>query len=721
MRQYLVRRGVYPHRPGPRESEGDIKATTTSIGILLVALTLTLAIMTGVSSAVAARAPSEIAALITPPLQLGARDENLPVWTLLDGGGAPMGHVFQSVELAPIPGFAGAPINMLIAIDDDGRLLDVRLLDQNEPVFVSGLGPKPLEAFLRQYVGRSYGTAFKIATTREEEEARGTSATTTLDGVAKATASVNIVNETILAATLKVARERMSGGAPKPVATPRDDDGAFRPMTWVEMVNDGLVGHLRLTATEIANAFAGRAPPPKSTADPTFIDLWFADLGLPMVARNLLTPEGEAAVAAALADNETPILVMASGHGQLTGPHFVRNAAPDLLTMSQGDLPVGVRDADVRPRLKPDVPEPTEMLVLRINERLGFDPGSPWRLGLRVVGDPKPFAPPEVRDFTAEYHPPPELFVRPQPAADAGAPPWLETWNARAPEIAALIGYLALLTIALLNQSRLARHIHTVRPLILAVTVVFIGWWGQGQLSMVNLLAVVGAMRDASSLAAPMYDPFTVVLWAFVPLTFVVWGRGTFCGWLCPFGAMQELTSLAARRLGIHERRPSPVWDRRLRGVKYLVLGGLILTGFAAPTLADRLVEVEPFKTAVTLTFIRDWPFIAYAVGLLALSAFFYKAFCRYLCPLGAFMALAGHLRLREWIARRPECGAPCHLCSARCRYHAIEHDGRIHYAECFQCLDCVAIHDDPHTCVPLVLAHKHEHDHDVSGREQPA
>ena len=72
-------------------------------------------------------------------------------------------------------------------------------------------------------------------------------------------------------------------------------------------------------------------------------------------------------------------------------------------------------------------------------------------------------------------------------------------------------------------------------------------------------------------------------------------------------------------------------------------------------------------------------------------------------------MAVGGLLRLRRWIPRRTDCGSPCQACKVRCHYNAIEKDGRIAYSECFQCLECVSIHDDPKQCVPLILHDRRE------------
>ena len=64
------------------------------------------------------------------------------------------------------------------------------------------------------------------------------------------------------------------------------------------------------------------------------------------------------------------------------------------------------------------------------------------------------------------------------------------------------------------------------------------------------------------------------------------------------------------------------------------------------------LAEVEPFKTAIILKFVRDWPFVIYALALLAAGLFVERFFCRYLCPLGAALAIPGRMRMFEWLKR---------------------------------------------------------------------
>ena len=78
--------------------------------------------------------------LIVPPYSLGEQVNDQGVWTLLNSGGAPAGYVFETEPLAPLPGFSGAPINVLVLLDLNGMFIDARLIDHNEPIFVSGLG-----------------------------------------------------------------------------------------------------------------------------------------------------------------------------------------------------------------------------------------------------------------------------------------------------------------------------------------------------------------------------------------------------------------------------------------------------------------------------------------------------------------------------------------------------------------------------------------------------
>jgi len=301
----------------------------------------------------------------------------------------------------------------------------------------------------------------------------------------------------------------------------------------------------------------------------------------------------------------------------------------------------------------------------------------------------------------------PERYLIPAAEDQKG---WQSIWKARAYEIAALLAALALLAVVLLRQLPLVTHfsrLRVFRPLYLVFTLVFIGWYAQGQLSIVNLVALLDAARKGQSWAFFLFDPMSTLLWLFVGVSLLVWGRGTFCGWLCPYGALQELAALAGRRLRVPALHLRRAWDARLKWLKYLILLVIVGATVFSTALTDRLVEVEPFKTAITLVFVRSWPFVLYALALVLAGMVVNKFFCRYLCPLGAALALLGRLRRWDWIARRVECGTPCQTCRYRCTYQAIDPGGKVHYDECFQCMDCVAIYRSDQECAPLLLEAK--------------
>ncbi|MET0963741.1 MAG: 4Fe-4S binding protein, partial [Noviherbaspirillum sp.] len=310
------------------------------------------------------------------------------------------------------------------------------------------------------------------------------------------------------------------------------------------------------------------------------------------------------------------------------------------------------------------------------------------------------------REFSSQLRLPARFYIA--PAANDKA--WVSVWRQRRVDLALLAGGLAVLAVALARQKALTantRRYAWFRQGYLLYTLLFIGWHAQGQLSIVNLTGLLRALRDGRGLEFFLYDPMTVSLWAFVLVSLLVWGRGTFCGWLCPFGALQEFVGKLAQRLCIPQLTVRRALDARLKLLKYGVLAAILLSVFISSDLNDRLVEAEPFKTAITLNFARSWPFVLYACGLLAASAVVYKFFCRYLCPFGAGLAILGRLRMLDWLPRRKECGKPCQTCRHRCEYEAIRPDGGIRYEDCFQCMDCVLIFESEALCAPLILEKK--------------
>jgi len=160
-----------------------------------------------------------------------------------------------------------------------------------------------------------------------------------------------------------------------------------------------------------------------------------------------------------------------------------------------------------------------------------------------------------------------------------------------------------------------------------------------------------------------------------VPLIVLLFGN-LYCGYVCPFGAAQELLAY------VLPRRFRPVLRRdqmRLaRFIKYTVLAVLIVAFFLSRdrrTLAgDPLTSVFGLRSA--LAGWLAWMFGVVGAALIG-SLFYVRFWCRYLCPAGAFLSLLNHIRLfRRWV--------PAHW-FGKCQFGLTAND----HLDCISCDRC--------------------------------
>jgi len=284
-------------------------------------------------------------------------------------------------------------------------------------------------------------------------------------------------------------------------------------------------------------------------------------------------------------------------------------------------------------------------------------------------------------------------------------PFWASVWRTRWWQVVVLCVALGILTLILLFQDWLTRRprlLKVIRTGFLLFTLLFVGWYSLAQLSIIHVLTFINALLHQFNWEAFLVDPLIFILWGFVALTLLLWGRGVYCGWLCPFGALQELSFKIARRLGIPEIAIPDVVHERLTALKYVIFVALFGLSLQSIGYAARAAEIEPFKTAIVLHFNREGIFLVYALALLVIGIFSRKFFCKYLCPLGAALAIPAPLRIFDWLRRRKECGRPCQICARQCEVQAIRPTGEINPNECHYCLDCQVTYWDDHDCPPL-------------------
>ena len=212
------------------------------------------------------------------------------------------------------------------------------------------------------------------------------------------------------------------------------------------------------------------------------------------------------------------------------------------------------RDFVWRDKLELPVPEgldlaTSDVAILRIAPQAAFDPG--LAVGIFDAGDPRK-RPDLSRKSLARFHARPmrcrkELFDLPPSDDGTGL---ASIWMSRIRDISILGAGLLVLAVALARQkalTRSARRFKLFRLAYLAFTLVFIGWIAQAQVSIVWLFGLVKAIKGEGSFAFFLWDPPTLMVAVFGLVALFIWGRGTFCGWLCPFGALQEFAGEIAR------------------------------------------------------------------------------------------------------------------------------------------------------------------------------
>ena len=133
-------------------------------------------------------------------------------------------------------------------------------------------------------------------------------------------------------------------------------------------------------------------------------------------------------------------------------------------------------------------------------------------------------------------------------------------------------------------------------------------------------------------------DPFIFLFWIFIIVTVFVWGRGCSAAGPARSARCRNCSTKVGGWVGLKRfqfKVPKP-WHNRLKWIKYGIFFGLLAVSMFSMGLAEKLAEVEPFKTTFLVgLFSRSWPTPLFAAGLLGLSIFTERPFCKYLCPLG--------------------------------------------------------------------------------------
>ncbi|WP_435103980.1 4Fe-4S binding protein [Arhodomonas sp. AD133] len=621
-------------------------------------------------------------------------------------GGERVGYALLNTDYARAIGYSSKPIEIVIGIDSAGIVRGAELVEHHEPIVLIGIPEQRVRDFLDQFIGF--------------DATAGTETDSPVDMVSGATVTVLVMEDSLTWAAHQAAKQLGLGDLePMPVGadTPKrsvDMDRSPEVKDWSTLLEEGSVSETRLSVGDVNQAFTELGHPEagrrrqREPAEATFIELYTALVSVPSIGRSLLGENEWRNLRERLEPGQHAVLVAGQGRYSFKGSGYVRGGIFDRIELVHGDGTVRFHDYQHKRMSRvaaEGAPDLAEVSVFAIPTSVAFDPAEPWSLTLLVQRATGPLSKVFAR-FELPYELP-RTYLTPLPAparatpgdsasvqgsAGPGSKLWKRAWQGKAVSLGLLAALLLVLTAVFFFQTwftRRPRLLKGVRYGILTFVLVWLGWWANAQLSVVNVFTLTNAVLTEFSWSYFLMDPLVFVLWAGVAASLLFWARGAFCGWLCPFGALQELTNHIARRFGVRQFRVPFGLHERLWPIKYIIflfLFGLSLYDLA---LAERLAEVEPFKTAIILNFAREWPYVIYALTLLAVGLFIERFFCRYLCPLGAALAIPARLRMFEWLKRWPECGTQCHRCARECPVQSIHPEGHINVNECISCLHC--------------------------------
>jgi NosR/NirI family nitrous oxide reductase transcriptional regulator len=238
---------------------------------------------------------------------------------------------------------------------------------------------------------------------------------------------------------------------------------------------------------------------------------------------------------------------------------------------------------------------------------------------------------------------------------------------------------------------------------------VYVGLILKAQPTTTNIIILCNALRELQfPIELFLMEPFIFLSFGFMFLTLLFWGKGVFCGWLCPYGAMVELLHKGRQKLFPKIKLNLP--DRihfKLIYLKYVIFFIILGVSFYSFILSEYLTEIEPFKTFV-LKLNREWYLVLYFLVLTIGSVIIYRGFCRYLCPLGALLAIPAFIKMIPLIKlKRYDFCQTCKICTKACTPQAVMSNGLIDSRECLNCLDCQVNFWDEDICPVLIKQKK--------------
>lgn len=608
----------------------------------------------------------------TPKFLLN-QDKSYPIYEVNSAGKSVF--YFCSSHLVEPISYSGKPIEFLIGIDEHCYIRDLKLLKHSEPILLVGIPLIDLLNAILLYKNKcvkdsiGLGTSNVIDLTQSTESIKViTSATVT----SLAVHNIILKSSRIVACDLKLMKSVYNN-------TTLTEE--YKKYTWEQLVTLGAI---------------------KNFKQDNLLDVFYMEITHPSIGINIFGEEEYLRLKNMLRSNEHILFIINNGDWSYRGSGWVRGGLFDRFRIEQNGNFFLFHDYDFKKLpniLCADVPDFHEsgLFFIRGSE---FKAAVNWDLVFLYSDSNVKNKGKEFITFKTSYSIP-KAFIKKE--HNMYEQVWYENLD-----LLLLYGFLWLCVFCIfLKRKNILKFSTKIFDYLYITTIfvfiIFLGCVCGGQPSVVNVLAVFSVFITKSSLLVFLMDVFFVLGWFFIPVTLVIWGRSFFCGWVCPFGSLQELLFRLREffTASVYSYEVNFKIRKYFYYFRYFIFLILLCISYFSLGKAEIYAEIEPFKTIWNLGALKRGFLSVYIFFILFTSFFMYRWFCRFICPLGAFLSIFSVYTLSK-IKRRNAC-VKCNICRKCCKAKAIDDFGRVDPTKCLGCFDCLSAMYDNTVCPPLV------------------
>ncbi|MCP3674238.1 MAG: 4Fe-4S binding protein [Gammaproteobacteria bacterium] len=627
----------------------------------------------------------------TPYLKVFGKDE------------MPLGYLVLSEDITSLKGYSGTPINIIIGIDNEGIYQSVKIIEHSEPIVLIGLPESTLTDFVEPYQNHHINEPVTFGDNNQKQQIK-------VDAISGATVTALVINETIR--TSVAALGMHLGLLIKPQAYKGEFINEVEAWTWDKMIDEKVFGQLQIKSTDFD----------PGAEHQLLSNIWYTLADAPQIGKALLGERRYKHYMQSKAENSHILVVFSLGDLSFKGSGFARGGIFDRFRLEQGQggstSATIFRDSDYENMPQSPLvsaPKFTEGGIFitpedKLNPAIDFEfifLASQHEMGSAYKR--------QFKSFKSSFRLPESIYHREKVVTEEAESYWLKAWKNKPLEIIITIFLLVMFVtvFTLIRRSKITSvtNIKKFQNLFYIFAVIIFGFYLNGQLSVVNVLTVVQFFQGDIEFTLFLTDPVIYIIWTSTFILILFFGRGMYCGWLCPFGALTELIFRAGQFLGIKKLKLPERLDGTLVYVKYCVLIAVVFSFlFVSNEWGYVIAEIEPFKyTFTVLPWTQDVFIFCWWAFILLASLFYLKPFCRYICPLGAFFVITSFFS-RFMLPRASTC-LTCNTCYKGCEYNAIKKNGEIDHKECTLCLVCLS-HLKGHSPCPDYKLRKGFHYH---------